>query len=227
MSQESVWEREYENPQLVTGGTEPQGDVKRFIKWLRKDQKRALEGLRVLDLGSGLGKNAIFLAERGAIVTGLEISPKAIGTAEQRAEDAGVEVEFLLHDIGSHYSFNDASFDVALDIMSSNSLDEKGRAVYLKEADRVLKPGGYVFVRLLCKDGDKNAENLLRDHPGKEKDTYVMPGLKLTERVFSKEDFTTLYSKYFKIIKLERKSGYAQFAGRVYKRNYWVGYMQK
>lgn len=227
MPQKSVWENEYTKPQLITGGTEPQGDVKRFIRWLKKDQKRALPGMRVLDLGSGLGKNAIFMSEREAEVVGIEISETAIREAKKRALESGVTVTFLQGDIGSTLPFAGASFDIALDVISSNSLDEAGRKTYMQETSRVLKSGGYFFVRALCKDGDKNAENLLRDHPGKEKDTYTMPGLKLTERVFSKADFESLYSKLFVMKHLFKKSGYAQFQGTIYKRNYWVGYLVK
>ena len=251
MFQKSVWEKEYQTPLLVTGGLEPQNDFKRFIKWLRKDRKLSLEGLRVLDLGSGLGKNAIFLAERGAVVTGMEISEKAIEIALERARQVNIHViiipeeismyldsdshgndtlgvvTFLHADIGALYPFKDNSFNLVLDVISSNSLNEKGREVYIKEVQRVLKSGGYFFVRALAKDGDKNAENLLTLHPGKEKDTYIMPELGLTERVFSKEDFAATYSKYFTIEQLLKKSGYAIFKDKPYKRNYWLGYMQK
>lgn len=65
MTQYKVWESEYKNPKLITASDQPQLDFKHFIKWLRKTQHVDLEGLRVLDLGSGTGKNSIFSAERG------------------------------------------------------------------------------------------------------------------------------------------------------------------
>lgn len=230
MAQSEVWEKEYRQPRLVTGGAEPQNDFKRFVKWLKKNQKKALTGLTVLDLGAGLGKNSIFMAERGSTVTGLEISDTAIKTAKERAQEKSLEepdVTFLKHDIGTIYPFKDRSFDVVLDVISSNSLNEAGREVYLKEISRVLKPGGCLFVRALCKEGDKHAEFLVTNHPGPEPDTYIMPGLKLTERVFTKEDFINTYSEHFTILELTKKSGYAQFAGKTYKRNYWLAYMIK
>ena len=50
----------------------------------------------VLDIGCGLGDNAIYLAENGHAVTGLDISPTALITAERRARDAGVDVKFTV-----------------------------------------------------------------------------------------------------------------------------------
>jgi 2-polyprenyl-3-methyl-5-hydroxy-6-metoxy-1,4-benzoquinol methylase len=52
----------------------------------------------VLDIGSGLGDNAIYLARNGYNVTGLDISPTALITAERRATDAGVDVKFAVTD---------------------------------------------------------------------------------------------------------------------------------
>ena len=94
MPQQEAWEKEYRNPKFVTNSNEPQLDFKHFVKWLRKDQKVALEGLRVLDLGCGTGKNSIFLAERGSIVTGVELSDTALNIANERAEEAGVGIDW-------------------------------------------------------------------------------------------------------------------------------------
>lgn len=226
MSQYKVWEKEYKDPKLVATSSEPQLDFKHFVKWLRKDQKVSLENLQVLDLGSGMGKHSLFLAERGSIVTGLEISDTALEVAKERARHAKLEVNFQKADIGKPWKLENESFNLALDVISSNSLNGAERENYISELYRVLKPGGYVFVRALCKDGDKNAENLLLKFPGKEKDTYTMPGTGIVERVFSKEDIETLYSK-FSLLLLERKFSYTMFQGKSYKRYFWLLYLQK
>ena len=114
-----------------------------------------------------------------------------------------------------------------LDVTSSNSLNDKGRETYLNESSRVLKTGGYFFVRALAKDGNKNVKNLLRQSPGREYDTYIIKEIGLTERVFSRDDFVKLYTKFFKILKLEKKTSYTTFDNRIYKRDYWIAYLQK
>lgn len=227
MSQYKVWEKEYRNPKLISNSDEPQIDFKHFIKWLRKTKHVNLEGLRVLDLGSGTGKNSLFLVERGSIVTGVELSKTAVKIAKDRAKQRVLEANFIEGDIGSKLPFAKDSFDLLLDVVSSNSLTETERTNYLSEINRVLKPGGFMFVKALCKDFDKNVEKLLEKFPGKEPDTYIMPGTNLTERVFSKKDIENLYSKNFKILSLERKSSYTQFQGKPYKRNFWLLYLQK
>ena len=226
MAQFEVWENEYRNPKLITSSDEPQLDFKHYIKWLRKTEHVDLNGLRVLDLGSGTGKNSLFLVERGSEVTGIELSTTAVKIAEQRAEERGLFAEFIEGSFGNKFNFKDDEFDLIIDVVSSMSLSDKERAKYVSECIRVLKPGGHMFVKTLCKDGDKNAEYLLEHFPGKEENTYVMPGTGIVERVFSKEDIESLYRE-FNIQKLERKHSYTQMDGKSYKRNFWLLYLQK
>ncbi len=225
--QGSAWEKEYRNPKLVTKRDGPNADTLRFLKFLKKDQKYKVEGRTVLDLGSGTGRNANYLAEKRNKVIGIEISKTATNLAESRAKELGVNVDYRLGDIGMPYDILESSIDIILDVTSSNSLDEQGRNIYLSEVNRVLKDGGYFFVRALAKDGNKNVKNLLKNSPGKEYDTYVIREIGLTERVFSRDDFVKMYGKYFKILHLEKKTSYATFNNRIYKRDYWLAYLQE
>lgn len=227
MSQQSVWEKEYKNPKMITNSDEPAVAFKDFVKWLRRKEKFEFENAKVLDLGSGTGKNAFYLAERGSSVSGIEISKEAVKISKKRGEKYSNLTKFTEGDFGKALPFEEDYFDLVLDVTSSNSLNEKERSVYLKEVGRVLKSGGYMFVRALCKDGDKNAQNLLKLSPGKEKDTYFMEDLGLTERVFSRGDFENMYSKDFDILSLEKDSSYTTVLGRKYKRNFWLAYLKR
>jgi SAM-dependent methyltransferase len=227
MPQLDAWEKEYRNPQLVAVGDDPQRSVLKYLKWLRRKEKKDLPGLAVLDLGSGIGKNANFMAKEGATVTGIELSPTAVAIAKQRAAEEGVTVTYLQRSFGEVFPLGDVSIDLVLDVMASNSLNEQERAIYLQEMHRVLKPGGHALVRGLCKDGDKNTKALLAKFPGEEYDTYRNPDMNLVERVFSEEDFRKTYNPLFEILSLEKKSNYARFNGRVYKRNYWMASLRK
>lgn len=60
-----------------------------------------IHGSRVLELGVGTGRIAVPLAEAGAKVTGVDISPGMVEVAKRRAADAGVSVTWLEDDIRS------------------------------------------------------------------------------------------------------------------------------
>ena len=226
-NQGKSWEKEYKKPQLMTGDNKPQADVLRFLKYLKKEEKYKVEDRNILDLGSGTGRNSNYLASLGNNVIGIEISETALKIAKVNATKENLNIDYRLGDIGREYDIQNESIDIILDVTSSNSLNENGREIYLKEIHRVAQKGGYVFVRALCKDGNTNVKNLLKDSPGGEYDTYYMKDLDLIERVFSQKDIRDMYSKYFKILKLEKKTGYAKVAGRIYKRDYWIMYLQK
>jgi SAM-dependent methyltransferase len=223
--QENIWEKEYRDPKLVTLSNEPIKSLKDFVRFLRKEVLRELKNLNILDLGCGNGKNSAYFIDQGENieVTGIDISLKAL----EYAQDLLPEGLFIKQSIGTKYPFENEKFDIVLDITSSNSLNQKEREIYLDETYRVLKNDGYFFVRALCKDGDQNAKNLLKNSPGPEKDTYMIKELGLIERVFSREDFIATYSPFFEILFLKKETHYTKFNNRSYKRNFWVAYLKK
>jgi SAM-dependent methyltransferase len=226
-----AWEQEYKKSKLLTLDNRPQGDVVRFVKFLKKELRKSitkgdmvhLSDSCVLDLGSGTGRNAYYFASQGATVIGIEISTTAVNLARERAQTAGVRITYHERDMSLPFPVDNASMDVVLDVTSSNSLDEAARIKYLREVRRVLKPGGFLFLKTLCKDGDDNAKYLLKHSPGKEYDTYFMKDLGLYERVFSREDLVKLYTDAgLSLVSIEKKTSYPKVDGRVYKRNSWV-----
>lgn len=222
--QREAWEKEYNQPILVSKKAEPQSQILTFLKYMRKLGKKA-EGLNILDLGSGTGRNANYMARKGNYVVGIEISQTAIKIAKERAGKIEVDVEYLHQSIGEKYPFANGLFDVILDVTSSNSLDEDERKIYLQESHRVLKKDGLFFVRALAKD--KNARNLIKKNPGAQVDTYILKEMGLSERVFSESDFRNIYGQYFEIKVLKKVFGYVMYQGQRYKRAYWIAYFYK
>jgi 2-polyprenyl-3-methyl-5-hydroxy-6-metoxy-1,4-benzoquinol methylase len=73
-----------------------------------------IRGKRVLEIGCGDGGNSVILALKGAHVVGIDISPRAIGIAKQRAKLHGVEdrTEFQASPLEAYLQQTSGEFDV-------------------------------------------------------------------------------------------------------------------
>ncbi|MEZ0365702.1 class I SAM-dependent methyltransferase [Mycobacterium sp. pUA109] len=92
----------------------------------------------VLDIGCGLGDNAVYLAQQGFAVTGLDISPTALITAERRAADAGVNVRFAVADATRLDGYTDA-FDTVVDSGMFHCLDDDDKRRYVAALHRATR----------------------------------------------------------------------------------------
>lgn len=100
----------------------------------------------VLDAGCGVGGTAIFLAKNfGCQVTGISLTPSQVQMAKENAKKSGVEN--LLHfEEGNfmHTRFEDESFTHIIGMESICYAEPKKD--FLKEAYRLLKPGGKIVL---------------------------------------------------------------------------------
>lgn len=105
-------------------------------------------GLRVLEVGCGLGGSARYLAsEHGARVTGIDLTPDFVATARELTERVGLGAAVSFQQASAlDLPFPDGSFDVVWTEHAQMNIEDK-RTFYASLA-RVLVPGG----RLLFHD---------------------------------------------------------------------------
>lgn len=82
-----------------------------------------------LDLGCGRGRFTVELARRGWQVTGVDIVPKAVSGARERAREAGVEVRLVEADVASLTTEEVGSdFRLVLDFGTVHGIRDEDRA---------------------------------------------------------------------------------------------------
>ncbi len=96
-------------------------------------------GKRVLDVGCGGGFTTEYLAERGAVVSGVEPSSALVAAARAHAEATGKSIDYRIGR-GEEIPFDDAAFDVVTCVDVLEHVESPARTV--REIQRVLKPGG-------------------------------------------------------------------------------------
>ncbi len=176
-------------------------------EWLRiADEAAVRPGSQILDVGSGSGGPAVFLAEqRGCHVTGVDINEHGVANAKQLAKARGLadRVDFRLVDAHNPLPFPDASFDAILSNDSMCHID--GRQAVLRDWHRLLKPSGRAaFTDALVLTGQVTHEEVAtRSSIGFY--VFVPPGE--NERLLAEAGFTVMRVE-------DLTSGAAVLAGR-------------
>jgi 2-polyprenyl-3-methyl-5-hydroxy-6-metoxy-1,4-benzoquinol methylase len=123
----------------------------RMIQWT---QRRALTpwltvspGLRVLDIGCGVGRWSRWLAAQGAQVMGIDVSPTMIAEARRRVQQAGLSARcrFAVQDLESLDAGGPYDLVLAVTVLQ-HVLDDERLAAGLSRMVRHLTPGGRMLL---------------------------------------------------------------------------------
>jgi tellurite methyltransferase len=69
---------------------------------------------RAMDIAMGAGRNAIYLAQRGYDVTGIDLSPESVVEALKKAREAGVSINAVVEDLEETYRIEPDHWDVII-----------------------------------------------------------------------------------------------------------------
>jgi SAM-dependent methyltransferase len=101
----------------------------------------------VLDAGCGTGEHALFLADLGHQVIGIDFVEEAIQRARRKAAERDLPVEFLVKDATKLADWGQR-FASAIDCGLFHVFSDTDRRHYVGGLARVVKPGGLLF--LMC-----------------------------------------------------------------------------
>lgn len=85
--------------------------------WLAAQEDRLAAGARALSIADGEGRNGVWLAERGLVVTAIDASARAVAKAAALARQRGVAVELVHADL-CNWAWPQGAFDVAVSIFA-------------------------------------------------------------------------------------------------------------
>jgi len=130
---------------------------------------------RMVDIGCGSGRNAIFFAENGYEVHAVDRSDDVLKDMDLHG------VMPHCHSVTDSWLFEDGFFDLAMDIFCfSEQNNSNHRSLYLSELRRVLKRGAYLLLCVPAGMGIKS--NVIADFGGFE----LAESMEYEERVHGK-----------------------------------------
>ena len=98
----------------------------------------------VIDVGCGTGYLLRRIAEQQEIIGyGIDLEPKMIDEAKAKCPEMNIQVS-----PSENTPFDDDTFDVMTACMAYHHFSEK--AGFIKEAARIIKPGGYLYIADPC-----------------------------------------------------------------------------
>jgi ubiquinone/menaquinone biosynthesis C-methylase UbiE len=128
--------------------------------FLRKHIRLLPRG-KALDVATGEGKNAVFLAQHGFEVEAVDISKKGLGKARRLAKEKGVKIKTVIADL-DHYPIEKERYDLITDFYF---LDRR----LIPRIRKGLKKGGRVVFETyltehsnICLEGPRNPRYLLK-----------------------------------------------------------------
>ncbi len=112
------------------------------LEWIRR--LRLSGATRVYDMGCGLGRHSVCMAEEGFSVVATDISPRAVAATRRALSAKGLEADVACADMTS-IPFPDEHFDgvLSIGVLEHGTRSTMEQAV--AEVLRVLRPGGLLL----------------------------------------------------------------------------------
>jgi len=115
------------------------------LEWI--NARAPLAGKKVIDIGCGGGILSESMARKGAIVTGIDLSEKALKVADLHSLESGVAVRYKLIAAEEMAAQEPGQFDVVTCMEMLEHVPDPSAIV--RAAATLVKPGGHVFFSTL------------------------------------------------------------------------------
>lgn len=222
--QQSIWDTEHKKEMALPSlaFNKPYSGVIQFCDFLQTHTINA--HAKIIDIGCGKGRNAIFLAKQGYTVFGIDYIASAVKHTQELARKFKLEDTIIAtcSDLDKTWPYENNFFDHAIDCFTSIDIEtEKGRLKYKRELFRTLKPKGYAFIAVVSAE-DEIEKEFIRLHPGPEKNSTIWPDNGKFQKDYDANELKDFY-KEFNVVQLETITKKTFKLGRYYTAtNLWL-----
>jgi SAM-dependent methyltransferase len=108
---------------------------------------------KVLELGCGPGRNAIYFAKKGCTIDAVDLSKETLQWAEERATEKNVSINFINENIFD-LPVEEGTYDIVYDSGCFHHIAPHRRMTYIDLVKRALKPNGYFALTCFVQGGE-------------------------------------------------------------------------
>lgn len=98
---------------------------------------------KVLDIGCGEGKDAVYMASKGYKVTAFDLTENGIRKTIRLAKENGVEINAYVDDINTFET--DEQFDIVYSTGTIQYLFDENKKLFFEKISRITRKNGFVF----------------------------------------------------------------------------------
>jgi len=125
----------------------------------------SVDGKSIIDLGCGEGSNTRRFAELGGRMTGIDLSAELVRRARHAEAEQPLGIRYEIASYSDLSQFGDADFDGAVSTMAL--MDGPDFPAAMREAHRILRPGGKICFSVLHPCFMTPLQKWLRDEDGR------------------------------------------------------------
>jgi 2-polyprenyl-6-hydroxyphenyl methylase / 3-demethylubiquinone-9 3-methyltransferase len=161
---------------------------------------RSWQDLKVLDVGCGGGFSCEFMAQKGAVVSGIDQSQKCIIKAQEHSKNSGFKINYL-QGFAEDLPFSKSTFDVVTCVDVLEHVADLPQTV--SEIYRVLKPNGLFLFDTINRNFKSKVimiwllEDLLKEIPQGVHDWHKFIQPKELKEIMENQGFTDIEIKGF------------------------------
>ncbi len=193
----SSWKNEYSKHGLPTSNKNTPSHAAELISsFINKPLNNSG---KILDLGCGTGRNAIYFAKLGYHVDGLELVPDLKDIFEKKSREHKVNNQTTFHNgsITMPFKWEYNTFDAAIALTSIENITcINDMKTFIESVLRVIKPSGYLALYYITDRDSFYKPRIMKNHGSKLKLTWS-EDTELLQRVYNRKEILELFSESF------------------------------
>lgn len=150
---------------------------------------------RILDVGCGAGRHTVYFARKGLEVFGFDDDEETLGRAKQLLQNENLKADLRIWDMTKPLPYQDAFFDAVIAVRVIHHTYMNNIVKTVQEIDRVLRPGGYLFLQVPSYESETFDSGTICAEPG----TLIArggPEKDFPHHFFRKDELLEIFSGY-------------------------------